>query len=78
MQASVVAAPGLWSTGCVVVARGVPDDSMVKNPPANAGVTRDAVRSPVEKIPWRKKWQPIPVFLPGKFRGQRSLAAYSP
>ena len=25
------------------------------------------------KIPWRRKWQPTPVFLPGKSRGQRSL-----
>ena len=32
----------------------------------------------VSKIPWRRKWQPIPVFLPGKYRGQRSLAGYSP
>ena len=32
----------------------------------------------VGKIPWRRKWQPIPVFLPGKFHGQRSLAGYSP
>ena len=28
--------------------------------------------------PWRRKWQHIPVFLPGKFHGQRSLADYSP
>ena len=28
--------------------------------------------------PWRGKWQPTPVFLPGKFHGQRSLAGYSP
>ena len=27
----------------------------------------------VGKIPWRKKWQPIPVFLPGKSHGQRNL-----
>ena len=27
--------------------------------------------------PWRREWQPIPVFLPGKFHGQRSLAGYS-
>ena len=27
---------------------------------------------------WRGKWQPTPVFLPGKFHGQRSLAGYSP
>ena len=26
---------------------------------------------------WRRKWQPTPVFLPGKSHGQRSLAAYS-
>ena len=32
----------------------------------------------VRKIPWRRKWQPIPVFLPGEFHGQRSLAGYSP
>ena len=30
------------------------------------------------KIPWRKKWQPTPVFLPGEFHGYRSLAGYSP
>ena len=30
----------------------------------------------VWKIPWRRKWQPIPVFLPGKSHGQRSLAVY--
>ena len=29
------------------------------------------------KIPWRRKWQPTPVFLPGKFHGQRSLVGYS-
>ena len=32
----------------------------------------------VEKIPWRRKWQPTPVFLPGKFHGQRNLVGYSP
>ena len=32
----------------------------------------------VGKIPWRKKWQPIPVFLPGESHGQRSLAGCSP
>ena len=30
----------------------------------------------VEKIPWRRKWQPTPVFLPGKSHGQRRLASY--
>ena len=32
----------------------------------------------VRKIPWRRKRQPTPVFLPGKSHGQRSLADYSP
>ena len=32
----------------------------------------------VGKIPWSRAWQPIPVFLPGKSHGQRSLAGYSP
>ena len=32
----------------------------------------------IGKIPWKRKWQPIPVFLPGKSHGQRSLVGYSP
>ena len=32
----------------------------------------------VRKIPWRRKWQPTPVFLPGEFHGQRGLEGYSP
>ena len=32
----------------------------------------------VRKIPWRRKWQPNPVFLPGESHGQRSLVGYSP
>ena len=32
----------------------------------------------VRKIPWWRKWQPTPVFFPGKFCGQRSLVGYSP
>ena len=29
-------------------------------------------------IPWRRAWQPTPVFLPGEFHEQRSLTGYSP
>ena len=47
---------------------------MVKNPPANAGIRFDPW---VEKIPWKRAWLPTPVFLPGKSRGQRSLAGCS-
>ena len=32
----------------------------------------------VRKTPWRRKWQPTPVFLPEKSHGQRSLVGYSP
>ena len=31
-----------------------------------------------KKIPWRRRWLPTPVFLPGKFHGQRSLVGYNP
>ena len=36
------------------------------------------VRSLGQEDPWRRKWQPTPVLLPGKFHGQRSLVGYSP
>ena len=32
----------------------------------------------IGKIPWRRKWQPTPVLLPGKSHGQRSLVGYCP
>jgi len=32
----------------------------------------------VGKTPWRREWLPTPVFLPGKFHGQRSLVGHSP
>ena len=53
-----------------------PDGSVVKNPPANA--RRCGFDPWVGKIPWRRKWQPSPVFLPGESPGQRSLSGYSP
>ena len=49
---------------------------VVKNPPVNAG-KRLGFKPWVGKIPWRRAWQPIPVFLPGKFHGQSHLAGYS-
>ena len=44
-------------------------------PASNVG---DSFDPWIRKIPWRRKWLPSPVFLPGKFHGQRSLAGYSP
>ena len=54
---------------------GFPRGSMVKNLPAMQKVQ---VWSQVEKILWRRKWQPPPVFLPGKYHGLRILVGYSP
>ena len=51
---------------------------MVKNTPAKEGYTRDESSSLGQKIPWSRKWQPTPVFLPGKSHGQRCLVGYSP
>ena len=48
---------------------------VVKNLPVNAGDLRDEGSVPEwGKIPWRRKWQSIPVFLPGESHGQRSLS----
>ena len=47
----------------------------VKNLPA---MQETQVPSLVGKIPWRREWQPIPVFLPGEFHGKRSLEGYNP
>jgi len=62
---------------------GYPAGIVVKNLPANADVNsmrckRCELNPWVRKIPWSRKWQLTPVFLPGKFHGQRSLANYSP
>ena len=46
---------------------------MVKNLPATQ---ETQVRSLGQEDPQRRKWQPTPVFLPGKSYGQRSLAGY--
>ena len=53
------------------VSVGFPGDPGVKNPPA-------MFKPCVLKIPWRRKWLPTPVFLPGESHGQRGLAGYGP
>ena len=47
---------------------------MVKNLPA---MPETWVQSLGWKFPWRKAWQPTPVFMPGESPGQRSLVCYS-
>ena len=43
---------------------------VVKNLPA---MQETQFNNWVRKIPWRRKWQPTPVFLPGESQGRRSL-----
>ena len=52
-----------------IVQHSFPGSSAVKNLPASA---RDEGLIPwIRKIPWRRKWQPTPVFMPGKSHGQK-------
>ena len=46
----------------------------VKNSPA----IQETQEPWVKKIPWRRAWQPTPIFLPGESRGLRSLVGYCP
>ena len=47
----------------------------VNNMPA---MQETQIESLGQEDPWRKKWQPTPLFLPGEFHRQRNLAGYSP
>ena len=53
-----------------------PGGSEVKVSAWNAGDPGSIPR--LGRYPWRRKWQPTPVFLPGKSPGQKSLAGYRP
>ena len=51
---------------------------VVNNLPANVGDKKHGFDPWVGKIPWRKTWEPTPVFLPGESHGQGSLMSYVP
>ena len=55
---------------------GFPGGSEVKVSAHNAGDLGSIPGS--GRFPWRRKWLPTPVFLPGEFQGQRSLVGCSP
>ena len=55
-----------------------PCGSEVKASACNSQFGRSRFNPWVRKIPWRRKWQPTPVFLPGESHGRRSLVGYSP
>ena len=58
---------------------GLPGSSDDEESACNAGDARDnGFDLWVRKFPWRRKWQPTLVFLPGESHGQRSLEGYSP
>ena len=50
---------------------------VVKNLSDNAGDVRDEGSTPELENPWRRKWHPTPIFLPGKSHKERNLAGYS-
>ena len=51
---------------------------LVKNLPANTGDIRDVGLIPGSgRFPWKRKWRPTPVFVPGESHGQRSLVGYN-
>ena len=68
-------ASGLRNGGVEGIEGVFPGGPVVRNLPANVG---DMCLIPgSRKFPWRRKWQPVPVLLPGEYHGQRSLVGYS-
>ena len=66
---------GLHNILLVYIIYGLPDGSDRKNLLA---IQETWFNTWVGKIPWKREWQPTPIFLPGECYGQRSLAGYSP
>ena len=60
-------------------AKGFPGSASGKEPACQCRKRKRLGFNPwVKKIPWRRAWQPTPVFLPGESHGQRNLAGCSP
>ena len=65
-------------TACLIFAGGFPGGASGKETRLPTQETkRSGFDSCVGNIPWRRAWQPTPVFLPGESHGQRSLVGYS-
>ena len=70
---------GCLSSGSVAVQVGPQASLVVAQTVMNLPAMRETwIRSLGWEDPWRRAWQPTPVFLPGEFHGQRSLVGYSP
>ena len=63
-----------WKKGRIQILDGICSDG--KESACNAGGSR--FDPWVRKVPWRREWQPTPVFLPGESHAQRSLMGYNP
>ena len=71
--------PALYLCILRTVFLGFPGGAFGKESTCQCKRHRDSGLIPgVGKIPWKRTWHPTPVFLPGKFHGQRSLVGYSP
>ena len=63
----------------VIALKGFPGGAGGKEPACQSRRHKKHRFNPwVGKIPWRKNWQPIPIFTPGEFHRQRSLEDHSP
>ena len=70
--------PNQAGFGIDIFAWGFPSCSVIKQRLPMQEDKRYGFDPCMGKIPRSRKWQPTPVFLPGKFHGQRSLAGYNP
>ena len=63
----------------IIWEHGLPSSSAGEEPACNVRDTGENFRIPgVGKIPWRREWQPTPIFLTGESHGQRGLVGYNP
>ena len=68
----------VWAMGRVILPRIKKSKWWLSGKDSSCRCRRHGFNPWVRKVPWRRKWQPTPVFFPGKSHGQRSLVGYSP
>ena len=69
----------IWAAGNILLNMGFPGGASGKEPACQCRRPKRGRFDPwVGKIPWRRAWQPTPVFLPGESHGQRILVGYGP
>ena len=69
---------GLYLAETKAMTEDFPGGSVVKKKKSSCQYKRHRFDPWVRKIPWKRKWQPTPIFFPEKSHGQRSLMCYSP